>query len=388
MSSVNVNIEVAIINWVENKLIADINTNTNTLNMVKQWKTGEKKPTFKQVQDLSKKTNIPLGYFFLKTPPQEECKIIEYRTIDSLGVEGGSRNLLDVVDNMTDVQEWMKNYLINNGYDALSFVGKYRDTDDLDEVIDNMRNKLKMSINWHEKNKTAEDAYKRLRYTFEEVGIIVMANGVVGQNTHRKLDIKEFRAFTLIDKYAPLIFINTNDSINGKIFSLLHEAAHIWFGVNSFYNDKYGTSSDVSRIEKMCNYIAAELLVPSNIFIKKWNESEIRFELKVEKLAKEFNCSRCVIARKALDFSFISIYQYTNVVDECIKQYEKSLINSSKKSGGDYYNTMVSRLDHRLVTALANSAKEGKTQYREVYQLTNTNRVTFEKIIERVGGTL
>jgi len=62
-------------------------------------------------------------------------------------------------------------------------------------------------------------------------------NGVVRQNTHKKLNIKEFRAFTLIDDYAPLIFINSNDSQNGKLFSLLHEAVHIWLGISNFYND-------------------------------------------------------------------------------------------------------------------------------------------------------
>ncbi len=40
--------------------------------------------------------------------------------------------------------------------------------------------------------------------------------GVVGSNTRRKLDIEEFRGFMLYDEYAPLIFINANDSISGK----------------------------------------------------------------------------------------------------------------------------------------------------------------------------
>ena len=45
-----------------------------------------------------------------------------------------------------------------------------------------------------------------------------MMSGIVGNNTHRPLNIDEFRAFSVIDEYAPLIFINSNDSINGKLF--------------------------------------------------------------------------------------------------------------------------------------------------------------------------
>lgn len=55
--------------------------------------------------------------------------------------------------------------------------------------------------------------------------------------------------------------------------------------------------------------------------------------------------------------------------------------NENKSPGGDFYRTLGSRLEHRLVVALANSAKEGRTQYTEVYRLTNTNRKTFSKLL-------
>lgn len=35
-----------------------------------------KKPTFNQVEDISRKTNVPFGYFFLDKPPVEECPIL------------------------------------------------------------------------------------------------------------------------------------------------------------------------------------------------------------------------------------------------------------------------------------------------------------------------
>ena len=38
---------------------------------LQKWMNGEKSPTFNQLEGFSKKTRIPLGYFFLKTPPKE-----------------------------------------------------------------------------------------------------------------------------------------------------------------------------------------------------------------------------------------------------------------------------------------------------------------------------
>jgi hypothetical protein len=70
------------------------------------------------------------------------------------------------------------------------------------------------------------------------------------------------------------------------------------------------------------------------------------------------------------------------------KQYKqlKECGEQKKSSGGDFYKTLGSKLDHRLVNALANSAKEGRTQYTEVYRLTNTNRKTFGKLLSDIGG--
>ena len=36
--------------------------------------------------------------------------------------------------------------------------------------------------------------------------------------------------------------------------------------------------------------------------------------------------------------------------------------------------------------ALARSASEGRTQYTEIYRLTNTNSKTFGRLLEEVGG--
>jgi len=91
---------------------------------------GEIKPTFKQIETLSNQTNIPFGYFFLQEPPVEDTKILEYRTINSIELENPSRELIDTIDNMESIQEWMRNYQIKQGYNTLDIVGSAKDNMD------------------------------------------------------------------------------------------------------------------------------------------------------------------------------------------------------------------------------------------------------------------
>ena len=71
-------------------------------------------------------------------------------------------------------------------------------------------------------------ARRQLISTIEDFGILVMMSGVVENNTQRKLDVAEFRGFALADPWAPLVFVNNADSEGAKIFTLVHEVAHIW----------------------------------------------------------------------------------------------------------------------------------------------------------------
>lgn len=99
---------------------------------------------------------------------------------------------------------------------------------DAQSIVDRIRKDLELDTTWYEKCRNSREAFGFIRGQLETCGVIVMMNGVVGKNTHRALDINEFRAFTMVDEWAPLVFINAADSNGARLFSLLHEAAHIW----------------------------------------------------------------------------------------------------------------------------------------------------------------
>lgn len=81
--AINVNIQPEVIHWALSQT-QESKLGDKLMKNIKHWLDGTKTPTFNQIEDFSKKSNIPLGYFFLQTPPKEYIPLLEYRTVDSI----------------------------------------------------------------------------------------------------------------------------------------------------------------------------------------------------------------------------------------------------------------------------------------------------------------
>ncbi|MFA5467560.1 MAG: ImmA/IrrE family metallo-endopeptidase [Sphaerochaetaceae bacterium] len=252
----------AVVDWIINQ-VGSSETLIDPLNSLKEWKDGVKSPTFNEIQKMSQKTHIPLGYFFLTKPPEEKIELLKYRTIASEEFEKPSRELVDTITNMEQIVEWTSTHLQTENSEPNPIVGELKGQTDSQTIANFIRVTLGLSLNWFEQTETP---FNYLRKKISATGVIVMMNGVVRNNTHRTLDINEFRAFTIIDQFSPLIFINATDSAGGRLFSLLHEFAHICLGTNNLFNDRHATT----RVETICNAVTAEILVPTALFDAKW----------------------------------------------------------------------------------------------------------------------
>ena len=386
MPSITVDIQPEIINWALKQTKED-RIDAALLNNIHQWLEGTKVPTFNQIEDFSRKACIPLGYFFLKTPPKENIKLIDYRTIDSIALIEPSRNLIDTISEMEAIQEWMATYRQEMGYEKCEFFGLARNSRDSNVIAERIRKYLEVSVRWYEQTDNARGSFSYWRELLNRAGVIVMMNGVVKNNTHRPLNTDEFRAFAMANEWAPLIFINAVDTDGARLFSLLHEAAHIALGRNDLFNDRQNSTSTVSSVETLCNAVAAELLVPNGEFLLAWSQSDKQNEDfdKFSEIARLFHVGVTVIARRALDNKLIDDALYREIANQVIAQYNKSK-QEKTKSGGDFYNTMGSRLDKNVIRALCESIALGRTSYTEAFRLTNTNKNTFPDVVYKVGG--
>lgn len=383
--SARIGIKKEVLDWAIAKSNKDYETIEEKFPKISTWRLNKSEPTFKQIQSLSKFLNIPFGYLIVDTPPKEDIELLNFRTVNSVEGENTSRELIDTINEMVIKQDWMREYLINEGYESNPIVNKLNSHENPIKLAGKLRELIDLPKDWYSKCKN--DAYTFLRNKLSYNGILIMQNGIVKNNTHRQLNVKEFRAFCLIDEYAPLIFINTKDSQNGKVFSLLHELAHIGLGVENIYNENSIKSYDYNEVEAICNKIAAEILVPKDKFIYKWeNETSTNNKDKIYVLSNEFVASKIVIARKALDNGFINNDLYKEIVNETndvIKHFYES-----KSSGGNAIYNARSRIDKNFVLAVSDGLQNGRALYSDIYKLTGINNKMFNKVIKSLEGEL
>ncbi len=339
---------------------------------VLEWVNGIKKPTIKQLENFTHKVHVPFGYMFMNQPPNESVPIPFFRTGTGL-INQVSLNVYHTIQIIQDRQDWLTSYLDESGYPDLDFVGKYNVNSNYKEIANNIRTTLKLSINWASNHDTWEQALDYLTLQIEEAGIIVNFNGVVGNNTKRKIPVDECRGFVLVDKKAPFLFINSADAKAAQMFTLIHELAHIWLGETAGFDNNQMLPAN-NPIEILCDKVAAEFLVPEVFFKEKWDKKpDIKY------LSKVFKVSPIVIARRALDLGLISKPDFFKFYNNYIAELNHKKENQS--SGGDFYATTKKRISLRFASYVNNAVKQNHLLYRDAYNLTNLKGNTYDRFI-------
>jgi len=250
-----------------------------------------------------------------------------------------SINVYDTILLLQQRQDWLRDYLKENEFEELDFVGKYNSKSEVKTIVNDIRQVLELPENWAAGFRTWDDALGNLVQAIEDKGIIAVFNGVVENNTSRKIQVDECRGFVLVDKAAPFMFINNADSKAAQMFTIVHELAHIWTGKSAGFDfQKLEPANDENEI--LCDRVAAEFLVPETAFTQIWNTG-----VGIKGTTRYFKVSEIVIARRALDTGKIS-KKILCFYDEYI--HRESEKKAAQGSGGDFYATTRKRFKYRF----------------------------------------
>lgn len=348
------------------------------------WERGSASPPFSKAQEMARILRIPFGYLFLSTPPTEQPAIPDLRTVGEDQRGRLSPDFIEVLNDALLKQEWYREHLEGQRAKKLAFVGRFRPADgalrvaaDLSAVL-SIPQIRKAAHSWNE-------FLRDFTHSAESAGVIVMRSGIVGANTRRKLSVNEFRGFVISDDIAPLVFINGRDSRAAQIFTLAHELAHIWINQSGISNPDETTipADQRSHIERFCNSVSAEALVPRAEFL----QYAIRpvTEQTTQKLAAHFRVSNVVILRRAYELDVVTRNEFFRLIaDEKRRQQERELREQEEeeRGGGNFYATLAVRNSAILTTAVVTAFKEGTLSHSDTARLLGVKTGTLPKLIE------
>jgi len=348
-----------------------------------QWLEGEVQPTLKQLESFATAVHVPIGYLFLPEPPEEALPIPDFRTLEGRQLERPSPNLLDMIYACQERQSWYADFARLYRDPELDFVGSVTLKSAPEAVAGQIREALGFSVDERRDCGTWTDALRMFIQQADQAGILVMTSGVIFSNNKRPLDVDEFRGFALVDRLAPLVFINGADSKSAQMFTLAHELAHIWLGASALSNASAAPLSGFRREEVWCNKVAAELLAPLAAVRAELREDEA-LEHTLSRLARHFKVSTLVVLRRLLDAGALDRAAFNAAWRSEIQRLQE--ITQRSAGGGNFYRTTLSRVSHRFTRALVVSTLEGQTLYRDAFRMLGVKKTeTFNNLGREVG---
>ena len=345
------------------------------------WESGQERPSFRQAQDLARKLRIPFGYLYLSAPQNERLPLPDLRTVADVPPGRPSPDFLEVLYDALRKQEWYHEQMEAEGVAPLPFVGRFMPSDEPRVIATDISNKLGIDQALRHQCPNWERFLIALVRKAENVGVLVLRSGVVGNNTRRPLKHEEFRGFAMSDELAPLVFINGNDYKTAQIFTLVHELAHIWIGQSGVSNPDYmkRPHEQHNPIDQKCDSIAAEVLTPKNDFGLRW-KSSLTLEQNIQALATYYRVSAFVVLRRAYELGKCS----QSIFESKYGELRARITGKSAQSGGDFNNNLLSRNSTVFTTAVVTALAEGRVLASEAASLLNLKTLT----LKRIGTTL
>ena len=223
------------------------------------WESGERQPTFKQVENLARVLHRPLSVFFLPEPPRLPPLAAEYRRLP--GVEPGHETpeFRLAVRQMVARRAHTLNLMGELGDDVPLFALRAH----LSERPADVGRRLRAAIGvdtatqfgWHDGYR----AWAAWRAAIERLGVLVFQFG--------KVKLEEARGVALFHAQLPAIGINGKEIPEAKAFTAFHEVVHLMLAAGheetSALKDRR-TDTEWTKVEQFAEIAASHALVPED----------------------------------------------------------------------------------------------------------------------------
>lgn len=347
------------------------------------WESGEERPTLIQARKASRIYGRPLAVFYLEEVPREFSIVRDFRRVSEDATGGAySYELMLLIREMQARQAWVKEILKELGAPRLRFVRSVTLDVQISTVSDAIRKRLKLTVEEQCSWRSANHALNRWIDRAEEVGIFVSQTSARG-----KVLVEDARGFVLADATAPFVFLNSKDTLRGRIFTLAHELAHLWLGESGVSGiDLAGDAhSHEGDIERFCNAVAGAVVFPDSAFSRFFSaiSGESQATPMIDRVADQLHVSRDVVARRLLDAGKIAPRTYERLHSQYMREWKSR--DDSSSGGGNYYVNHARALGKSFVRLVADVYSRGRITGGEAAGLVQAKLDNMNRLVGAAG---
>ncbi len=228
---------------------------------LQRWESGDEPPTVSGLRGLANHYKRPLAVFFLSERPSTTPLPDDYRLRTISGAPARPTRPLIVA--IRQARSWQQTIgrLLESEPDLMS--GMSLPQGSLDSDPEDLAAELRYALQVEDREQlrwsTPDDALNSWRLRTEDLGILVFAMP--------RLDRETCRGFSLLpSRNRPPVIALAKESAQARIFTLLHELTHLSVGLSGICN-QFEDQSTLGSVEAFCNKVAANALMPIDLFL-------------------------------------------------------------------------------------------------------------------------
>ena len=348
---------------------------------LRSYEAGEQDPTINQIRGLAAAYHRPLAAMFLPEPLTDEVRdrLPDYRRAQ-VQTEVTPRALQNAIMRARRQQDALREVADELELPTEALTARF--SLDLSEDAEQTGSVLRQALSVEALPKSAvarpDDLFRALVRAAESLNVTVIQV--------QRVNVKSMRGFSLGEGTCPVVAVNGADWPRGKVFTLLHELAHIGFHTSGLCDLEQDEDPDV---EHKCNQVAAAALMPARPLLAALGSRNAPMTTELARmLGNEFGASGEAAVLRLIDLKHARWEDYRRLKPEFdqayldFKTYEKE--RSAGKDSPIFYQLKARDLGRRFIQQVLSAYGEGALSSRDLVQLLE---VSYDKI-PRLAATI
>lgn len=298
---------------------------------------GKRPLTLRQARKAAEVYERPFATLFLPSPPAEEPVEVQFRRLrdaPALPWPPAMRALAREVPAIQDEADAV--------FDAMDVEPRWREAAaafssiNVDAIGEQIREIAGVSIA-EQKAAARVDSqgfrvFRVWREAIEDMGVLVLQDG--------SLPLKDMRGFASPHPRIPAVVINTKDDVRARLFTMLHELAHLFWTVEE---------------EAPYDELAGTTLMPTSTFIVDFRNAPGTALLeKIDATARVYGTTPDATAVRA---GWLELAPW-EPLQKARREIRRRRGEGGRASGGDHYRNVVARMGPRFVGRVLDAANE------------------------------